>query len=43
MTKVLCDLISYFQEIPEIEAFMKSDKCFKGPINNKMAMIGATL
>ena len=31
-----------FQEIPEIVAFMKSDKFFKGPINNKMALIGST-
>ncbi|XP_057296514.1 glutathione S-transferase Mu 5-like isoform X3 [Hydractinia symbiolongicarpus] len=26
-----------FEEIPEIAEFMKSEKCFKGPINNKMA------
>lgn len=26
-----------FEEEPKIAAFMKSSKCFKGPINNKMA------
>jgi len=26
-----------FEEIPEIAAYMKSEKFFKGPINNKMA------
>ena len=35
-------IFALFQEIPEIVAFMKSDKSFKGPINNKMALIGST-
>lgn len=27
-----------FEEVPEIKEFMASDKCFKGPINNKYAI-----
>lgn len=38
----LTDFRKRFEEIPKIAAFMKSDKCFKGPINNKMAVIGNT-
>jgi len=29
----LVDFLKRFEEIPEIAAFQKSDKCFKGPIN----------
>jgi len=33
----LSGFMKRFEEEPKIEAFMKSSKCFKGPINNKMA------
>jgi len=29
--------MKHFEEEPKIASFMKSSKCFKGPINNKMA------
>ncbi|XP_047132964.1 glutathione S-transferase Mu 5 isoform X1 [Hydra vulgaris] len=32
--------VKRFEAIPEIHDFMKSDKFFKGPLNNKMALIG---
>jgi len=28
-----------FEELPKIAAFLKSDKCFKGPMNNKQAIV----
>jgi glutathione S-transferase len=33
----ITSFLSRFEEIPQIKAFMNSEKCFKGPINNKMA------
>ncbi|XP_065661513.1 glutathione S-transferase Mu 5 isoform X2 [Hydra vulgaris] len=32
--------VKRFEAIPEIHDFMKSDKFFKGPLNNKVALIG---
>ena len=32
-----------FEEIPVISEFMKSDKFFKGPLNNKIALIGGKI
>jgi len=29
--------MSRFEQVPKIQAFLSSSKCFKGPINNKMA------
>lgn len=39
----LKEFLKRFEEIPQIAAFMKSEECFKGPINNKMAFVGATM
>eukprot|EP00112_Aurelia_sp_Birch-Aquarium-sp1_P014664 Seg318.20 transcript_id=Seg318.20/GoldUCD/mRNA.D3Y31 product="Glutathione S-transferase Yb-3" protein_id=Seg318.20/GoldUCD/D3Y31 len=35
--KNLQDFLKRFEAIPEIAEFQKSEKCFKGPINNKVA------
>ncbi len=36
----LCALLDRFEALPEIKAYMQSDRFMKAPINNKMAKFG---
>ena len=36
----LVDFLNRFEKLPQIEAYMKSDRFLKAPINNKMAKFG---